>query len=117
MVVVLLLLVVVVVLLLLELLLLLLLMLPLLLLLLLLIRELELVLVMLLLATHEARPFLSPSLLIALCGAACAPQAFYKAAKKKFDDDPAFKETAQKAVVKLQVGGRRWKGGIIHRDE
>lgn len=30
-------------------------------------------------------------------------QAFYKASKQRFDADPAFKEKAQKAVVRLQV--------------
>ncbi|KAJ0031467.1 hypothetical protein Pint_13296 [Pistacia integerrima] len=30
-------------------------------------------------------------------------QAFYKASKQRFDSDPAFKEIAQKAVVRLQV--------------
>lgn len=30
-------------------------------------------------------------------------QEFYKASKKRFDDDPAFMERAQQAVVKLQV--------------
>ncbi|XP_077228431.1 arginine--tRNA ligase, cytoplasmic-like isoform X2 [Tasmannia lanceolata] len=40
-------------------------------------------------------------------------QAFYKASKKKFDDDPSFKERAQQAVVRLQGGDaqyrRAWK--------
>jgi hypothetical protein len=30
-------------------------------------------------------------------------QEFYKASKKRFDDDASFKERAQQAVVKLQV--------------
>lgn len=31
-------------------------------------------------------------------------ETFYKAAKKRFDEDPVFKEKAQKTVVKLQSG-------------
>lgn len=31
------------------------------------------------------------------------PQSFYKKAKIRFDEDPAFKERAQRAVVLLQV--------------
>lgn len=31
-------------------------------------------------------------------------EGFYKAAKKRFDSDPEFKEKAQKTVVKLQSG-------------
>lgn len=30
-------------------------------------------------------------------------QKFYKDSKKRFDEDPVFKERAQKAVVRLQV--------------
>ena len=30
-------------------------------------------------------------------------QSFYRKSKSKFDDDPDFKEKAQKAVVRLQV--------------
>eukprot|EP00252_Welwitschia_mirabilis_P017985 TRINITY_DN4011_c0_g1_i2.p1 TRINITY_DN4011_c0_g1~~TRINITY_DN4011_c0_g1_i2.p1 ORF type:complete len:592 (+),score=132.11 TRINITY_DN4011_c0_g1_i2:303-2078(+) len=36
-------------------------------------------------------------------------QAFYKASKKKFDEDPAFKERAQRAVVRLQGGEDRYR--------
>ena len=38
--------------------------------------------------------------------AGCLPvlQAFYKAAKKRFDEDAEFKERAQRAVVRLQGG-------------
>jgi arginyl-tRNA synthetase len=36
-------------------------------------------------------------------------QVFYKASKKRFDEDPDFKERSQQAVVKLQVGSFcRW---------
>jgi arginyl-tRNA synthetase len=36
-------------------------------------------------------------------------QVFYKASKKRFDEDPDFKERSQQAVVKLQVGNScRW---------
>ncbi|XP_042452820.1 arginine--tRNA ligase, cytoplasmic-like isoform X1 [Zingiber officinale] len=36
-------------------------------------------------------------------------QAFYKASKKKFDDDPDFKTRAQQAVVKLQSGEDKYR--------
>ncbi|WOK95434.1 arginine--tRNA ligase, cytoplasmic isoform X1 [Canna indica] len=36
-------------------------------------------------------------------------QAFYKASKKKFDDDSAFRTRAQQAVVKLQGGEDRYR--------
>ncbi|KAL7155466.1 hypothetical protein ABFS83_03G077100 [Erythranthe nasuta] len=36
-------------------------------------------------------------------------QAFYKASKQKFDEDPAFKERAQKAVVSLQAGEEKYR--------
>ncbi|XP_056163692.1 arginine--tRNA ligase, cytoplasmic-like isoform X1 [Syzygium oleosum] len=36
-------------------------------------------------------------------------QAFYKASKQKFDEDPVFKERAQKAVVRLQGGEARYR--------
>ncbi|KAI6679557.1 hypothetical protein NL676_033438 [Syzygium grande] len=36
-------------------------------------------------------------------------QAFYKASKQKFDEDPVFKERAQKAVVHLQGGEARYR--------
>ncbi|PWA13636.1 Aminoacyl-tRNA synthetase, class 1a, anticodon-binding [Artemisia annua] len=35
-------------------------------------------------------------------------QAFYKASKKRFDDDPEFKNRAQQAVVSLQGGDERY---------
>ncbi|OAY71455.1 Arginine--tRNA ligase, chloroplastic/mitochondrial [Ananas comosus] len=36
-------------------------------------------------------------------------QEFYKASKKRFDDDPAFMERAQQAVVKLQGGEAKYR--------
>ncbi|XP_031385747.1 arginine--tRNA ligase, cytoplasmic-like isoform X2 [Punica granatum] len=36
-------------------------------------------------------------------------QAFYKASKQRFDEDPVFKERAQKAVVKLQGGEPKYR--------
>ncbi|GJP62353.1 hypothetical protein CLOP_g19429 [Closterium sp. NIES-67] len=36
-------------------------------------------------------------------------QVFYKAAKKRFDEDAEFKDTAQKAVVKLQGGEEEYR--------
>ncbi|CAL1414269.1 unnamed protein product [Linum trigynum] len=36
-------------------------------------------------------------------------QAFYKASKQRFDDDSEFKERAQKAVVRLQGGEKRYR--------
>ncbi|KAG8656972.1 arginine--tRNA ligase, chloroplastic/mitochondrial isoform X2 [Manihot esculenta] len=36
-------------------------------------------------------------------------QAFYKASKQRFDADPAFKEKAQKAVVRLQGGEPKYR--------
>ncbi|KAJ3683089.1 hypothetical protein LUZ60_013316 [Juncus effusus] len=36
-------------------------------------------------------------------------QDFYKASKKRFDDDPAFKERAQQAVVRLQGGEENYR--------
>lgn len=36
-------------------------------------------------------------------------QAFYKQSKKRFDDDPEFKERAQKAVVSLQGGEPKYR--------
>ncbi|KAM7515489.1 hypothetical protein LguiA_005072 [Lonicera macranthoides] len=36
-------------------------------------------------------------------------QAFYKAAKQRFDSDPAFKERAQQAVVSLQAGVEKYR--------
>ncbi|KAF8393461.1 hypothetical protein HHK36_021705 [Tetracentron sinense] len=36
-------------------------------------------------------------------------QAFYKSSKKRFDDDPAFKEGAQQAVVRLQRGDAKYR--------
>lgn len=36
-------------------------------------------------------------------------QAFYKASKKRFDEDPAFKERAQQAVVRLQGGESKYR--------
>eukprot|EP00249_Psilotum_nudum_P013473 c24350_g1_i2 orf=379-2196(+) len=35
-------------------------------------------------------------------------QAFYKASKAKFDEDPAFKERAQQAVIRLQSGDEKF---------
>lgn len=34
----------------------------------------------------------------------CPVQSMYKASKKRFDDDPEFKERARKAVTQLQGG-------------
>ncbi|KAJ6798552.1 arginine--tRNA ligase, cytoplasmic-like isoform X1 [Iris pallida] len=36
-------------------------------------------------------------------------QEFYKASKRRFDEDPSFKETAQLAVVRLQGGESRYR--------
>jgi arginyl-tRNA synthetase len=36
-------------------------------------------------------------------------QAFYKAAKQKFDSDPVFKEKAQQGVVSLQAGSAKYR--------
>ncbi|XP_040949040.1 arginine--tRNA ligase, cytoplasmic isoform X4 [Gossypium hirsutum] len=36
-------------------------------------------------------------------------QAFYKASKQRFDSDPAFKERAQQAVVRLQGGEEKYR--------
>ncbi|XP_021894883.1 arginine--tRNA ligase, cytoplasmic-like [Carica papaya] len=38
-----------------------------------------------------------------------ALKAFYKASKKRFDEDPAFKERAQQAVVRLQGGESKYR--------
>ncbi|RXH74648.1 hypothetical protein DVH24_029369 [Malus domestica] len=40
-------------------------------------------------------------------------QAFYKASKQRFDDDPAFKERAQRAVVSLQGGEPKYRNAWL----
>ncbi|XP_008242476.1 PREDICTED: arginine--tRNA ligase, cytoplasmic-like isoform X1 [Prunus mume] len=40
-------------------------------------------------------------------------QAFYKASKQRFDDDPAFKERAQQAVVRLQGGEPKYRNAWL----
>ncbi|TQD78958.1 hypothetical protein C1H46_035435 [Malus baccata] len=40
-------------------------------------------------------------------------QAFYKSSKQRFDDDPAFKERAQRAVVSLQGGEPRYRNAWL----
>ncbi|KAK9094143.1 hypothetical protein Scep_025612 [Stephania cephalantha] len=41
-------------------------------------------------------------------------QALYKASKQKFDVDPAFKERAQQAVVRLQGGEEKYRAAWVH---